>query len=326
MDNLTEKERVFLNTRYHLSNKPLHLGTKFQEIIGALFTEGSPVNAVNAGKVLTISGVVIDGETVTINNPAVSGTDVYEFLADTEQTKTNLSNIAVDITSHTIKASRTLTLDTQPTSGDKMTIGSKIFTFVPVGTDTADGEISIGTDLATAQAAIVAAINGTDEVNEPHSLVSAGDFANNFCIITALVGGVAGDIIATTETFTAGTNIFAGVSLAGGSNCSATNAVTELVSAITAHDTQGVGAVDGNGDTVELTADIAGIIGNAIIIGKSMANGAFAGGATLLSGGVDGTVGVKQQTMMDATYLYRCVADNTTSGKNWRRITLGAVY
>lgn len=57
-----------------------------------------------------------------------------------------------------------------------------------------------------------------------------------------------------------------------------------------------------------------------------MRNGAFTEGAVLLSGGVDGTVGLVDETMIDESYEYRCIADNTTTGKNWRRISLGSAY
>ena len=328
MNNLTVKEIDQINGITRITRQ-IGLGTKLQTLIDELnktTIEATPVNAVNAGNILTISGVVIDGETVTIDNPAAAGTDVYEFLADTEQTKTAPANIAVNIAANTVKATGTLTVDTQPISGNTMTIGAKTYTFVPVGTNNADGEISVGADLAGAQAAIVAAINGTDGINEPHPLVRASAFNANASAITALVGGTAGNAIATLETFTAETNIFAAGTLGTGADCSAANAVTALVAAITASDTQGVGATDGEGNTVELTADVAGVAGNAIVIGETMANGIFAAGATLLSGGINGTVGLIHQTMIDANYIYRCVADNTISGKNWRRISLGAVF
>ena len=343
---LTENQIGRLN-RVNVYTLQMRFGTKFQEIIAAInagvgeqgpigeqgpagvttgLAGGTPVNAVNASKVLTIAGVVIDGETVTIDNPATAGTDVYEFLADTAQSKTSPSNIAVDITAFTTKASRVLTVNMQPTNGDKMTIGTKIFTFVPVGTATADGEISIGADLAGAQANIIAAINGTDGINTAHTQVTADVFAQDACTITALIGGIAGNSIATTETFTAETNIFAGGTLASGADCTAPNAVTALAAAITASDTQGVGGVDGNGDTVDLTADIAGVVGNAITLAKVMANGTFAGGATALSGGVDGTVGGEFEPRMDGSYLYLTVAANTIADKNWRRISIGSAY
>lgn len=326
MENLTAEEKRIFNYSTQEINTLMLIGTKIDEMITALPQPGTPVNAVNATKSLAVIGVVTDGETVTFNNPIIAGTDVYEFVTDAAKTKTVATNIAVDIAASATAASRTLTMDTQPTSGNTMTIGTKVYTFVPIGTDTADGEISIGADLAAAQANMVAAVNGTDGISDPHPLVSAGSFANDLCIITALVGGVTGDAIATTETFTAGTNVFAGATLAGGADCSATLAITALVAAITASDTQGVGAIDGDGDTIDLTADTAGAAGNNITLAKTMTNGVFAGGATKLSGGVDGTVAEEAKLMIDDTYLYVCMGTNTVAGQNWRRIAIGAVY
>lgn len=325
MDDLTAKQKTYMN---RLTNR-VKVGDLFQALIDSTQVTAdpaTPVNAINATKSLAVTGVVVDGETITINNPAVTGTDVYEFLADVAQTKTAPTNIAVNIEASTAHATGTLTIPTQPTSGDTMTIGAKVFTFVPNGTDTADGEVSVGTNLASAKLAIVAAINGTSTFNTPHPLVSASTFAGNVCTLTALAGGVGGNTIATTETFTAVGNVFAGVTLTGGTDCSAANAITALVSAVTASDTQGVGAADGAGDTVDFTADTAGAAGNAITLAETMTNGAFAGGATALSGGVNGTVGTTREVKVDASYMYVLVADNTVSGKNWRRVTLGSAY
>jgi hypothetical protein len=288
---------------------------------------GTPVNAVNATKTLTISGVVVDGETVTIDNPLFhERTDVYEFTADTLKTKTLPTNKVVDIMASTTKSSGTLTIPTQPIAGDTMTIGTKLYTFVAHGTAEDDGDIDIGTTLASAKLNIVAAINGTDLINTPHTRVSASAFNVNVCTITALVGGVLGDAIATTETFDAVGNVFAAVTLESGADCSATNAAVALGAAITAVDSQGVAGIKGTGDTVVLTADVAGVTGNDIVIGHTMAHGAFAGAATKLSGGVNGTVGLQEQLLYDSTYLYVCIANNKIFGKNWRRISLGTVY
>lgn len=349
MDLLTTKQISELN-KLNILTKKMAFGTKIQAIItainaavgekgatgdkgptgdkgatgdkgpgGDMIPSGTPVNAVNAAKVLTISGVVIDGETVTI------GTDIYEFVADVALTVTE-GNIAVDIGASTVKATDNLTVDTNPIAGDTMTIGTKVYTFVPLGTANADGEIDIAALLASTQVNIIAAIKGNDH-NNPHPLVTCGAaFVADALAITALVGGVTGNDIATTENFTAGSNVFSAVKLATGSDCTAANAVTALVAAVTASDTQGVGAADGVGDTVGLTADVAGVIGNAIVIGEIMANGAFAGGAVLLSGGVDGTVGAAGDVLRDTSYLYVCTAINTTAGKNWRRVSLGTVY
>lgn len=326
MNNLTATEKKLLNNLTQVRNPSVLLGDKLQAVIDAVGVDGTPVNAVAASKSLAVTGVVIDGETVTINNPAVSGTDVYEFLTDAAQTKTAPTNIAVNIAASAVKASGTLTMDTQPTAGDTITIGTKTYIFVPVGTANHDGEISIGADLAAAKLALVAAINGTDGVNTAVPGVSAAAFSGNTCAITALVGGTAGNSIATTETFTAASNVFAAATLGSGADCTAANAITALVSAITASDTQGVGAADGTGDTVDLTADVAGTIGNNILISETMANAAFTGGATKLAGGVDGTVSNGTKLMVDDTYLYVSLGANTTADANWRRISVGNVY
>jgi len=326
MNALTISEKKVLNNLSQVLDWDVKLGDKLAEIIGTSCETGTPVNAVSANKILTLTGVVIDGETVTVNNPAVAGTDVYEFVTDAAKSKTVPTNIAVDIAANATKASCVLTMDPQPTSGDTVTIGAKTYIFVPVGTANAVGEVSIGADLAGAKTALVAAINGTDGVNSPHPLVSAGAFAANACTITALIGGTVGNVIGTTETFTAVTNIFAAVTLTSGANCSAANAIIALIAATVAHDTQGVTGSAGAGTTLVLTADVAGAIGNAVIIGKVMANATFAGGATLLSGGIDGTVAIGTKFLMDASYLYVCLNGNTTADANWRRISVGVAY
>lgn len=279
---------------------------------------GTPVNAVAATGVLTLTGVVIDTETVTI------GADVYEFAADAAQSVTG-ANIAVDIEASATKSQGTLTVDTQPTAADTMTIGAKVYTFTADGTAAADGDIDVGTDLADAKLNIVAAINGTDGINTAHTSVSAAAFATNDCVITALIGGVAGDSIATTETFTAVSNVFDAATLGtttAGVDCSAANAITALVSAITASDTQGVGAADGAGDTVDLTADTKGVAANSIATTETLANGSF--GSATLENGVDGTLGSQWEIRVDGSYIYICVAENTIADANWERAAIAS--
>lgn len=320
MNKLTTLELKILNSISQRLNPTVTLGNKLNEIIGCVGETGTPVNAVSATETLTLSGVCVDGETLTI------GADIYELLADAAQSKTVPSHIAVDIAAKTTNAVGTLTVAAQPTPGDTFTIGSKTYIFVPVGTANGPGEISIGADAAAAQLAIVAAINGTDGVNSPHPQVSCAAFAANITRITALVGGTVGDAIVSTETFTAGTNIFASATLTAGADCTAANATTAIIAAITASDTQGVGAVKGTGNTVVLTADTAGILGNAIGVSKVMTNASFPEGVIKLSGGVNGTVATGMKIMVDATYMYVCLAGNTTAGKNWRRVALGNAY
>ncbi len=118
------------------------------------------------------------------------------------------------VTPPTTRAQGTLTVDTQPTAGDTMTIDSRTYTFRAALTG-ADDEILIGGSLADTQANIVAAINNTgnngvqyQNQNTIHPTVSMGAFAANNSVLTSKFGGVVGNAIATTETFTAGTNVF----------------------------------------------------------------------------------------------------------------------
>jgi hypothetical protein len=284
--------------------------------------EGTPVNGVASQGTLTLSGVVIDGETVTI------GGDVYEFCADTAQTVTG-SNISVDITSHTTASQGVLTVDTQPTADDTMTIGTKVYTFVADGTEADDGDISVGTDLATAQANIVNAINGDDSINTAHTQVSCGDFATNDATITALIGGTAGDSIATTETFTAETNVFDDTTLGtetAGADCTAGNADGALIGA---DEGTTYALSQGAGTTIIATASTKGTAGDSIAVSETMANGTWGSGITTLgdtTAGVNGTLGIAGDKMYDTSYLYVAVADNTVSGDNWRRVSLGSAF
>lgn len=326
MTNLTAKEISDLNGINPVT-RSVELGNRLDEIIRNLdnvVKTGTPVNAVNATATLVLTSVVTHGETINIwKNPNPGSGDTYEFCADSDQIVSAPGNIPVDIEANTTKATGTLTVDTKPTAGDTMTIGTRKYTFVAVAAGDADGEIEVGADKAGAQANIVAAINGTDGHNTAHPDVTAAAFAADACVITAKIGGTKGNSIATTETFTANSNIFAAAELGTGADCSAANAITALVAAITASDTQGVGAADGAGDTVVFTADVAGVAGNLIEIQETLINGSV---PSLLSGGVNGTVGNAFEMMVDASYLYVPIAANTISGKNWRRISLGAAY
>lgn len=331
MKTLTTKELKIFDNLSMVQSRSVRLGQKIQTIINAIngglpITQGTPVNAAASGAVLDISGVVVHGETVVINNPFVNGVDSYEFLATASQLPSVSTNIPIDIETHTTKASGSLTIDMQPASGDTMTIGEKTYIFVPVGTNNADGEVSIGEDLLTAQAAIIAAINGTDGVNIPHPLVSAADFILDACVITAKVGGVSGNTIVTTEDFTAMTNTFSAATLLTGADCSAANAVTALVQAIAEYDSQLVSAVDGVGDTVTLTAIVPGTAGNYIEIEETMVNGAFVGAVTQFAGGIDGTIADAYSIMIDETYLYIAIDANGINDGNWRRMELGNAY
>lgn len=126
-----------------------------------------------------------------------------------------------------------LTIPTQPTAGDTFTIGAKTFTMRAAVDFDANGEVLIGATVVESRANIVAAIMGTDGVNTIHATVRAQAFnGSNYMVLTAIVPGAAGDAIATTETFTAGGNVFDAATLgtlsAGGLDSSATVTVVAV--------------------------------------------------------------------------------------------------
>lgn len=113
-------------------------------------------------------------------------------------------------------AQGTLTLDTEPADGDTMTIGSTVYRFKTSIAQAQD--ILRGDGLAAVKTRLVNVLNGTGGTSgvdyyagttTPHATVKvANSFSGNNLILTARLQGVAGDSIATTETFTAGTNVF----------------------------------------------------------------------------------------------------------------------
>lgn len=140
--------------------------------------------------------------------------------------------------------------------------------------------------------------------NVANTLVTAAAFVSDDCVITSRIEGTVGNDYVTTETFTAGTNVFDATTLGDttlGSDCAAGAAITALVAAITADSSAVVTAVDGDGDTVVATAKTAGVAGNSIALAATMANAAWASAATALAGGVDAVPGTYAIDLTDAS-------------------------
>ena len=165
-------------------------------------------------------------------------------------------NISTKTPVNAVAATGTLTIAEPVTANDTITIGTTVYTF-KAGATAAAGQIGLGADEPATKLAIVAAINGTDSKNTAHPLVTAGSFSGDNCTLTAKTKGAAGNSIATTETLTHASNVFA---------------------------------------------------------------------ATTLANGVSGTLGENGEIAKDNSYLYVCIAKNTVSGTNWRRISIGSAY
>lgn len=259
--------------RYNLhpdTMKPL-----LDEIAAAIAADGAAIPQLTAGSkamaILRVASAVTDGETVTI------GGDVYEV--DTRnEAHVAPEHIRLDLhAGSTVKAQGTLTIANNPSAGDTMTIGDVVYTFVPDGTANHEGEVEIGTDLATAEAAIKAAINGTDGYNTPNPYVTCGDFVAHVGTLTAIVGGTAG-VVATTETFTPVGNVFDGETLGtktAAVDPTAAEFTTALAAAINASGTEPVTAVRIGANEVLVFKDTIGVDTTALAETLAGANNAW---------------------------------------------------
>ena len=114
-----------------------------------------------------------------------------------------------------VAAEGTLTMDTDPTDTNTITIGTITYTFLDSFVDTVDN-VFTGADLAAAKVNLVAAVTATGgtpgtthfttQVANPD--VDIATFIGDDAVLTALVAGFAGNALETTETFSAGTNVF----------------------------------------------------------------------------------------------------------------------
>ena len=79
--------------------------------------------------------------------------------------------------------------------------------------------------------------------------------------------------------------------------------------------------------TQVITAKVKGVIGDLITTTETLANTVW-DDVTLGTevAGVDGTIGLANEITQDASYLYVCLATNTISDNNWRRISVGSLY
>ena len=201
---------------------------------------------------------------------------------------------------------------------------------------------------------LVAAINkdagesttyGTGTVAHPS--VTAAKTAADILTVTAVSIGDAGNLIAVSTDVSLASWAGAGF-LTGGDDADAENdvliglnaeaSIDNLVAAITDAGTEGthygtgttvnadVSAVKTDTDKVTATAKIKGVSGDSIAIDETLTHASWAADAKTLGGGVNGTVGVANETCADGSYLYHCIATNTIADANWRKITLGTAF
>lgn len=124
--------------------------------------------------------------------------------------------------------------------------------------------------------------------------------------------------------------ILTGTTLVNGTiavDCTASHAaadvITALVAAQAASGTEPFTFHDGDGDTMVITADVAGTAANATVLTTDFTNGTVDGTGTFADAtqaGVDGTVGDAGTTIVGALGVYVAKADNTVADANWKLI------
>ena len=119
---------------------------------------------------------------------------------------------------------------------------------------------------------------------------------------------------------------------------SATAQMTNLVAAIMGNEGEGttygtgtvahptVTAAIADTDDIDLTAKTKGVAGNLIATTDDSAELSWGSEDVTLVDGIDGTVGVANETCADGSYIYHTPVANGISGNSWRQIALGDLY
>jgi len=286
------------------------------------FKVGTPVNAGTASGILTFTDVPTDGDTLTIE------TETYEFDSDDSVEE---GNIAISTGSAAAKASGTLTFTDQPANGDTITIGDITYRFVTEIDlfSPGDYDTAIKGSLQNTIRVLMAAINdeggvyGADSyhVLDAHDAVSATAADATTLTVEALTEGTAGNSIASTDSCSVaswGDTTLTGGAAAGGADLA--TVITATVTAITENTTADITVEEGDGDTIDITAVTAGTLANAIDTTTDCSVASF--GDTTLIGGVDATVGIAHEIMLDGDYIYVCTATNGATDSNWKQVAL----
>lgn len=284
---------------------------------------GTPVNAVAATRVLTVSGVPTDNDTVII------GSNTYKFQsAIGVATKANGTLAFADIPANTntvVIGNKTYTFKTALTEAaatgvltatgnfvdsETVTIGSRTYKFtVNLSTPAVVNEVKIGANASASLDNLIAAINhaagegttySTGTVVHADVTAAAGD--GDTMNVTAKVKGVAGNSIA--STVAAASCSFGAAALANGADAvaneifigvSAEACLDNLLAAINAAAGEGttystgtvahtqVDATKDDASHLSIDALVAGDAGNAIATTVTGANHSFA--AATLTGG-----------------------------------------
>lgn len=243
------------------------------------------VNAVAALALLTYAGQPANNDTVTLGTvtytykTVLTGAANEIFIGATAALSRDNLVAAITLAAGT-KSTGTLTTTANLTAGDTVRIGQKIYTLVAaLSSPAVPYQVLVGAGVQNTVDNLVAAIMstagaGTTYSNNtpPNGEVTAARSTNDM-VVTAVVAGIAGNAIPTTETSAQAS--WGGLSLSGATGIGVQYGLGTVV-----HPTATAAPTAGNMTATALTA---GVAGNAIATTKVGANLSWAG-ATLATG------------------------------------------
>jgi hypothetical protein len=214
----------------------------------------------------------------------------------------------------------TLTIDIMGTAGDGLVCSDTLTVGAGVSGNTAGGQDCAKLD---AQVAFMAAV-----ATNASLIYAFAAFGSDDSIVTCNIGGTAGDALAAVVT-SAGSSTFAGGGTLGSGADIQDSALDGLIIAADGDGTTIYVLSQGGGTTILVNAIVLGVLANAVIFTELLTGGTMTGtgtlggsGATIV--GVDGTVGAQWDVLIDAGFLYICVATNTIEDGNWEQVAISS--
>lgn len=303
--------------------------------------EGTPVNAVAATQVLTLTGVIVPGshaesvvtsdatnvaedETITI------GATVYRFRNTLAQAYDVQIGASAAATLDNLKAA----INASGTPGTEYFAGTLAHPDVVATTNTDTTQLVVARTPGTAANA-AATTTTASHLSWADTTLGGGTGASNPGVAAETVtiddrtysfvdvlsetnapaDAIADQVLFGADSAAALDNLKLAINNGAteGTNYSTGTAVHATVTATTNTNTE---------QTVE--AKVKGTAAESIATTDTITNGDW--GAGTLENGVDGTVGKANEVLADASYLYHAIAANTVADANWRRISLGTAY
>lgn len=201
---------------------------KYWQLVGVYHTLVTDGTAANRAVVIATRTAADDAiETITHANVTASTTAKRTTLFGTDD---------YVVGNEAVAAQGTLTMDTQPTEDDTIVLNGTTFTWKDALTGAAN-ELFTGADLDASKAALEAAFKDRDNGGTLHTVTDSvytalemtmAAFSTHDAVFTANVKGTAGNSLATTETFTAGSNVFDAATL--GTTTAGVDAADKLAS------------------------------------------------------------------------------------------------